>query len=124
MTTATGLDAYLATRPDRCAHGYAVALQGCVQCGAALKHAGQSRATDAHPADRAAVDAAIRQLAATGKPFSANQARQIHGVKGGVVGAAFTAAHKAGLIRPVGDETSTDAGTHGHRIFRWQGVAA
>jgi hypothetical protein len=28
------------------------------------------------------------------------------------------------LIRVVGDETSTDAGTHGHRIYLWQGAAA
>ncbi len=74
--------------------------------------------------DRAAVDAAIRKLAATGRPFSANDARALPGVKGGVVGAAFTAANKSGLIRPVGDETSTDTGTHGHRIYQWIGTAA
>lgn len=116
--------ASLANRDGRCAHGFHVPTQGCTDCGVALKFAGQSIASAAHPGDRAAVDAAIRELAATRRPFSANDARALHGVKGGVVGAAFTAAHKAGLIRPCGDETSTDAGTHGHRLFRWTGAAA
>lgn len=89
--------------------------------GLAAKAVGQARATDAHPDDRARVDAAIRTLAATGRPFSANDARAIHGVKGGVVGAAFGAARRSGLIVPVGDETSSDPGTHAHRIFRWTG---
>ena len=121
-----GLDAFLAARPDRCTHGYAnnqhPALCACP--GLAEKSRGQAIATAAHSDDAAKVDAAIRQLAATGRPFSANDARALHGIKGGVVGAAFTRANKAGLIRPVGDETSTDKGTHGHRIFRWVGVAA
>ncbi len=114
----------LAAMRGRCVHGWHVETQGCVDCGVALKFAGQSLATAAHPNDRAKVDAAIRQLAATRRPFSANDARRIHGVTGGVVGAAFTAAHKSGLIAPVGDETSTDKGTHGHRIYQWIGTAA
>lgn len=92
--------------------------------GIAGRDRGQAIASAAHPDDRAKVETAIRQLAAAGRPFSANEARLIHGVKGGVVGAAFTAMNKAGVIRPVGDETSTDAGTHGHRIYRWIGAAA
>lgn len=110
----------------RCSNGFDHHRQpGLCPCpGLAAKAAGQAQATAAHPDERAAVDAAIRQLAATGRPFSANDARALHGVKGGVVGAAFTAAKNAGLIRACGDETSTDAGTHGHRIYRWIGVAA
>lgn len=117
------LAATLATRADRCAHGWHVATQGCAACGVAHKFAAQAAVTDAHPDDRAKVEAAIRQLAATGRPFSANDARALHGVKGGVVGATFTALRQAGVIRACGDETSTDPGTHGHRIFLWTGVS-
>lgn len=109
--------------PGRCTGcGYHVATQGCACAGLAAKAKGQAIATAAHPADRVRVEAAIRQLAATGRPFSANDARLIHGVKGGTVGATFTALRKEGVIRSCGDETSTDAGTHGHRIYMWQGV--
>lgn len=119
------LDAYLTAREDRCtACGYHRPTQSCACIGLKEKSRGQAIATAAHSEDAVKVDAAIRQLAATGRPFSANDARALHGIKGGVVGARFTSAHKAGLIRPVGDETSTDKGTHGHRIFRWVGVAA
>ena len=89
----------------------------------AARDAGQSLAAAAHPEERARVEAAIRQLAATGQPFSANDARAIHGVKGGVVGATFTALRKEGVIRPCGDETSTSEATHGHRVYRWVGAA-
>lgn len=120
MTATLGLDRL----PTRCAHGFHVPSQGCTDCGVAHKFAGQSRATDAHPDDRAKVEAAVRELAATGRPFSANTARAIHGVKGGVVGATFTALHKEGVIRPCGDETSSEPGTHGHRLFQWIGASA
>jgi hypothetical protein len=118
------LTEWLANRPGRCRHGWDLKLQGCQDCGVAMKFAAQAAASQAHPDDRAAVDAAIRQLAATHQPFSANDARSIHGVKGGVVGAAFTAAHKAKLIVPCGDEGSTSGPTHGHRIYLWKGTAA
>lgn len=108
----------------RCQHGFHPDTQGCADCGVAFKFAGQAQATAAHPDEAAKVDAAIKQLAATRKPFSANDARTLHGVKGGVVGARFTAAKNAGLIKPVGDESSSSTSTHGHRIFRWIGVAA
>lgn len=80
---------------------------------------GMSLASAAHPDEASKVAAAIRRLAATGRPFSANDARSLHGVKGGVVGATFTALRKEGVIKPVGDEVSTDRGTHGHRIYLW-----
>lgn len=114
---------WLASKPGRCPHGYHIPTQGCVSCGVAHKFAGQAKATAAHPDAAAAVEAAIRQLAATRRPFSANDARKVHGVKGGVVGATFTRLHKAGVIEPCGDETSTDPGTHGHRVYRWVGAA-
>ena len=88
----------------------------------ALRDQGQQQASDARPDDRARVDAAIRAAAATGLPFSANSIRSQHGVKGPVVGAAFTAARKAGLIERIGREASTDPGTHGHEVGTWRGV--
>ncbi len=118
------LETYLRSLPGRCQGCGFHESQGCACPGNRLKFAAQHATSTAHPSDRAAVDAAIRQLAATGRPFSANDARKLHGKKGGVVGAAFTAANKAGLIRSVGDETSTDPGTHGHRVYQWVGVAA
>jgi len=119
------LQDWLATREDRCPGcGFHPELQGCACEGRRLAARGQAIATAAHPNERAKVEAAIRTLAATGRPFSANDARKIHGVKGGVVGAAFSALRKAGVIRAVGDETSTDEGTHGHRIYQWIGRAA
>ena len=117
----------MAAKPGRCVHGYDIKTQHpqlCPCAGLAAKDRGQAVASAAHPDERSRVEAAIRQLAATGKPFSANDARALHGVKGGVVGAAFTALRKEGVIQACGDETSTDEGTHGHRIYRWVGVAA
>lgn len=112
------LEDYLSAQPDRCAHGYAP-NQGCTDCGVALKFKGQAIASAAHPGDRARVEAAIRTLAATGRPFSSNDARPLHNVAGPVVGAAFTAAAKAGLIRRIGYVASTEPGTHGHPVAEW-----
>lgn len=116
----------LHTRPDRCAHGFAACHHPrfCTCAGLKAKAAGQARATAAHPDERAAVESAIRELAATGRPFSANDARALHGVKGGVVGATFTALKNAKVIAACGDDTSSSESTHGHRIFLWRGVAA
>lgn len=79
-------------------------------------------ATRTPESDRVA--AAIRQLAATGKPFSANDARAIHGVRGGVVGATFNALRANGVIKAVGSETSSKKNTHGKDVAMWQAVAA
>lgn len=90
----------------------------------AARDEGMARATAAHPDERARVEAAVRQLAATGRPFSANDARAIHGVKGGVVGAVFNALQTEGVIAVVGAERSDKTNTHGHRINRWIGATA
>lgn len=119
MTATLNLD----RRADRCPHGWHIPTQGCVTCAENLKERGQAIAEAAHPTERAKVEAAIRQLAASGRPFSANDARKIHGVKGGVVGAAFTAMKNAGVIKACGDVTSNEPGTHGHRVYRWIGGA-
>lgn len=119
----TGVRDYLAARADRCEHGWHIPSQGCASCGVAFKFAGQSATIAAHPGDRAAVDAAIRQLAARGGEFSSNDARRIHGVSGPVVGAAFSAAAKSGLIVRVGYEPSTEPGTHAHPVAVWRAAA-
>lgn len=85
----------------------------------AARDEAMSRASSAHPDEASRVADAIRRLAATGRPFSANDARNLHGVKGGVVGATFNALRTEGLIQPVGAETSTDRGTHGKAVTRW-----
>lgn len=119
------LDAYLAGRAGRCRScGFHVATQGCACAGRAAKAQGQAIATAARLDDAGRVDAAIRLLAATGREFSSNEARGLHGVSGPVVGARFTAARKAGLIRSVGFTTSTDPGTHAHPVRTWVGTAA
>lgn len=121
----TDLLTWARNQPGRCPQcGFHLATQGCACEGQRLKFERQADVLAAHPDDRSKVEAAIRQLARTGRPFSANDARKIHGVSGGVVGAAFTALHKAKVIRPVGDEVSTQKRTHGHRIFQWVGAAA
>lgn len=110
----------------RCARGFDHKMQpGLCPCpGLAAKELGQALTSAAHPDERAAVDAAIRQLASSGRPFSSNDARSIHGVRGPVVGAAFSAAAKAGLIRRVGYEASTSPETHAHPVATWVGRAA
>jgi hypothetical protein len=116
----TALDTWLKSRPGRCTGcGYSVKEQGCACAGNKLKFEGQAIALAAHPNDRTRVEAAIRKLAATGQPFSANDARVLHGVKGGVVGATFTALKTEGVIKAVGAEPSTSGPTHGHHIFKW-----
>lgn len=91
----------------------------------AARDQGMSAALTSQPDQNARVAAAIRQLAAKGQPFSANDARAIHGVRGGVVGATFNALRAEGVIVPAGSaETSTDKGTHGKSVARWIGRAA
>lgn len=120
MSARTPLDRYLATARGRCPGcGFHIDTQGCACAGRAAMAEGQALATAAHLDDGAKVDAAIRQLAATGREFSSNEARRLHGVAGPVVGARFTAARKAGVIRATGFTTSTDPGTHAHPVRTW-----
>lgn len=117
------LDTWLKSQPGRCPGcGHHIATQGCSCEGQRLKSAGQSIATNAHPDEHSAVMAAIKSLAASGRVFSSNDARPLHGVSGPIVGAAFTAARKAGLIEAVGFTTSTEPGTHAHPVRTWRGV--
>ena len=129
MSTPPNLLAYLVTLPGRCelcgAHTKTQGhTGGCTAAGVEFGRRGMERATEARPAAADKVEHAIRHLAATGKQFSANDARKIHGVKGGVVGATFNRLREAGVIQPVGLERSSDPGTHGHRVNLWIGAAA
>lgn len=120
------LDDYLRSQHGRCPDcGVHLATQGRLHIGCRLTTAqreaatGMARATSARPDEGQLVEAAIRRLAATGKPFSANDARDIHGVRGGVVGATFNALKADGVIKPVGEEKSNDRGTHGKPVALW-----
>lgn len=72
--------------------------------------------------DRAVVDRAIKECAATGRPFSANDVRPLlpPGIRKNLVGARFLAASRSGLIRRVGAVASTDPGTHAHEVKLWE----
>jgi hypothetical protein len=119
------LETWLTEQANRCPQcGFHAKSQGCACEGKRLAAEGMARATAAHPDERAAVDAAIAEAARSGQPFSANSIRHLHNVAGPVVGAAFQAAAKAGLIRKLGYEPSTDPGTHGHPVATWRGSAA
>lgn len=117
------LDAYFTSLPGRCPGcGFHLKRQQCACAAIAAGASAMTSAITASPDEAARVEAAIRQLAATGRPFSANDAREIHGVKGGVVGATFGALKSAGVIRCIGGEASTDRGTHGKTVARWVAV--
>lgn len=76
---------------------------------------------NAKPEHRQRIDAAIRQAASTGNPFSANDIRRgLDDIPGPLIGARFNAAARAGVIRHVGYEASTKGNTHGHDIKLWR----
>lgn len=115
------LQEWLAAREDRCEHGYH-STQGCTACGVRAGVRGQAIAAAGSPVERAKVEAALRQLAATGQPFTANEARALHGVIGPVVGGTFGALKAAGVIKHYdGGELTRSSGksANGHHIFRW-----
>lgn len=70
--------------------------------------------------DRKVIDQAIRAVAQSGKPFSANDIRPVlPRVRAALIGARFLAASKRGEIRKVGFVQSTDPGTHAHPVALW-----
>lgn len=121
----TALAINLATRADRCPHGFATTQHPALCSCPGISEGAEAMAASlsARPDDAAQVEAVVRRLAASGRPFSANDARQLHGVRGGVVGATFNALRAAGVIEYVGAEPSTDRGTHGKSVGLWQGVS-
>ena len=91
----------------------------------AAKAEGQAAAVEANPA---ALDAAMRIIDDTRQRmqfFSANDCRHemtIAQIPGPVIAAAFGKAVKSGWIRRDGYVPSTDPGTHGHEVKRWQSL--
>lgn len=75
---------------------------------------------------KATADQAIDHLAATGRPFSADDVRAL-GVPDPVSprawGARFLAASKQGRITPVGYVQSARPSVHAHPIRLWRGAA-
>lgn len=121
MTSTLGLERLA----GRCAHGFHLELQGCSKCGVDLKFRTLAAVSSAAPADdRARIDAAIRDVAARGGVFSANDVRAlVPDVSGPLMGARFNAAAKAGRIVHVGYERSTKASTHAHPIAQWRAAS-
>ena len=78
----------------------------------------------------AVLDQVVEHLAASGELFSADDCwRPLYGLdpealKRGELGAAFQRAHTAGLIRPVGVQTSRRRSRHGALIRVWRGNAS
>lgn len=121
------LDAYLRARDDRCHHGYAAVQHPdlCACPGVRRRDRALVAVTgSAKDTDRARIDAAIRQVAGRGRPFSANDVRGlVPDAPGPLMGARFNAAAKAGVIRRVGYVASTKANTHAHPVGEWQAVS-
>lgn len=74
--------------------------------------------------NRALIDQAIDAFAATGRPFSANDLRDLlPDVPGPLMGARFQhAANNRKVIRFTGYVTSTKKNTHAKPVGRWVGI--
>lgn len=92
----------------------------------AARDAGIAQAESSERAayDSALLDQALRAFAETGRPFSANDLRNVlpDDIHGPLWGARFTAARCRGDIRPVGDVTSTKKNTHAKPVALWVGT--
>jgi hypothetical protein len=88
------------------------------------KSTGQTRAVQQDPQGFERALSAIGALAALGRPFDAGDVRAWAGPfeSGNVVGASFSAAKKAGLIRSVGVTTSKAISRHGGLVRLWEGT--
>lgn len=86
----------------------------------AMAEAEARRAADQ---DRAVIDQAITHLAALGRPFSANQVRELLPVVSpALVGARFLAAARDGLIKAVGVTQASHTAGHGRLLRVWRGT--
>jgi hypothetical protein len=85
---------------------------------------GQGRAVSADPEGFERASKAIAALAALGNRFDASDVRAWAGPfeTGNVIGAAFSAAKKAGLIRVAGVTTAKAASRHGGLVRLWEGA--
>ena len=82
------------------------------------------RAVAADPEGFERVSKAIAELAEAGEEFTADDVRAWSGPISSpdVIGAAFSAAKKAGLIRVAGVTTSKAVSRHGGLVRLWEGV--
>lgn len=98
-----------------------------LELGQALRDEGIALAEQASDDwERAVIDQAIREVAARGRAFSANDVRPLlpPGVRPALVGARFMAASRRKDIRKVSWVASDDPGTHAHPIALWVGSNA
>jgi hypothetical protein len=88
------------------------------------RRTGQARATQTDPDGFERASKAIAELAKLGRPFDAGNVRTWAGPfeTGNVIGAAFSFAKKAGLIRVAGVTTSKAVPRHGGLVRLWEGV--
>lgn len=88
------------------------------------KVTGQKRAAAADPGGFQRASDAIATLAELGRPFDAGDVRAWARPfsTGSVIGAAFSAAKRAGLIRVAGITTSKAVSRHGGLVRLWEGV--
>jgi hypothetical protein len=91
---------------------------------AQAKRTGQGRAVNADPEGFERASRAIAALAALGSPFDASDVRAWAGPfeSPNVLGASFSRARKAGLIRASGVTTAKAASRHGGLVRLWEGV--
>ena len=118
------LDTYLRAQADRCGHGYATTQHPeLCPCTGIARRDDALAAVEAHATDDDCrrIDNAIRDVAARGRPFSANDVRHlVSGAPGPLMGARFQAAARTGLIRRIGYVASTKANTHAHPVTEWE----
>jgi hypothetical protein len=89
------------------------------------KRTGQVRAVQTDPEGFERASRAIAELAKLSHPFDASDVRAWAGPfeTGNVIGAAFSPAKKAGLIRVAGVTTSKAISRHGGLVRLWEGTA-
>jgi hypothetical protein len=93
--------------------------------GSRLKSEGMALADAAEGDDwKARADRAIRELAASGQDFGAEDVRAIAGnpSRPNAFGSRFLAAARAGLIVKVGYRNSLRPSLHSHPVAVWRGV--
>jgi hypothetical protein len=88
------------------------------------KVTGQGGAAAADPEGFARALEAIAELSAEGEPFDSTDVRAVAGPfeRPNVVGAAFSAARKAGLIEVAGYGASRTVSRHGSLVRLWRGT--
>lgn len=119
------LDGYLATRSDRCQHGYAP-NQGCPTCTPVAPDQGKAGAAGAN--EWSVFVAAVRQVVRPDGTVRANDVRPL--IRGRIfhkrIGGYYNRAVNEGLLERLGKEDSTDLQGrnthHGSGVFRLRGA--